>query len=76
MSNDLINLMRDRFDSLDRKLDALHETFKEHVNKDETYWKKLDQQEGQLRLVRWVSGSGIITGIGTAALWVYKKLAS
>jgi hypothetical protein len=41
--------------SLDAKLDS-------HITKDETYWQKIDQQEGAVGVWKWIAGLGGGTG--------------
>lgn len=43
-------------DRIDRKLE-------EHIGKDEDYWKRIDQQEGQLSLIKWLCGSISVSGL-------------
>lgn len=66
----VIELLRDRFDKLDTELNDLHTTLKDHTKIDERYWGKIDQQEAQLSLVKWVS-----SGVSGSALiaWLYAK---
>jgi fermentation-respiration switch protein FrsA (DUF1100 family) len=68
MDNQQFEMMRDRFDNLDHSMRTLNETMQDHVMKDEAYWKKLDQAEGQLSLIRWVMGGLSVSGL---MAWVF-----
>jgi hypothetical protein len=68
MDDQLLKLLLGRFDHLDMTLNEMKDTFKEHTAKDEVYWKRLDAQEAQLGLVKWVGGG--IGGSGLVA-WLY-----
>lgn len=61
---------RERFDTLDGKLDKLISSFEKHTEKDETYWKKIDRQHAQLRLIKWVMNS---SWVGALAAWFYQR---
>jgi hypothetical protein len=43
---------------------------RDHIEKDEAYWRRLDDQRAQLRLIKWVGGSGVL---GSVALWLWQK---
>lgn len=52
MDHQLLEFIRDRFDSLDEKFDRHMENFQEHIQEDVRYWKKIDQQYAQLSLLQ------------------------
>lgn len=70
MDNQAFELLMARFDKLDRTLSDMSEAFDQHVKKDEGYWLRLDQQEAQVNVFKWItsglSGSAIIA-------WLYEK---
>lgn len=70
MDHQLLELMRDRFDRVDSELTKLNDTLALHTAKDERYWTRIDTQEGQISLLKWM-GSGL--SISAAISWLYQK---
>lgn len=70
MDDQLIELIRDRFDSVDAKLNQQQASFELHAQNDEKYWKLIDEQQAQLSLIKWIS-----SGLSGSALlaWLYTK---
>ena len=68
MDDHIVELLRDRFDRLDKELAALNTTLKDHTVLDVMYWKKIDENEAQLSVFKWMTGS--ISGSALAA-WFY-----
>jgi RNA binding exosome subunit len=70
MEDQAFQLLMARFDKLDSTLSDMSASFDEHVKKDEGYWLRLDQQEAQVSVFKWItsglSGSAIIA-------WLYEK---
>jgi RNA binding exosome subunit len=70
MDDQAFRLLMSRFDTLDSTLSGMKESFDQHVKKDEGYWLRLDQQEAQVSVFKWItsglSGSAIIA-------WLYEK---
>lgn len=58
MDDQVLAMMRDRFDALDEKLTAMTAALQAHHEKDERYWLKIDQQQAQISLMRWLLGGG------------------
>lgn len=69
MDDQLINMIRDQFKVMNDKVDGLHDAVKEHVEKDERYWSKIDQQDGQMTLLKFLLGPGIVGFFG----WLYNQ---
>ena len=69
----IVEMLRDRFDAQDAVLQEIKTSIHEHVEKDETYWKQIDDQKAQLRLVKWLGGTGVV---GSAILWAWQKLVN
>jgi len=70
MDANLMELLRDRFDKLDAELSRMNDALQSHTAMDALYWKKIDANEAQLSLVKWL-GSGLS---GSALLaWLYNK---
>lgn len=65
----VVDMIRDQFRLMNEKVDGLHEIVQTHVDKDERYWAKIDQQEGQLMAVKLLLGPGIAAFIG----WIYNQ---
>ena len=63
MDEQLLELMRDRFDRLDNEMTSLNTTLKEHTEMDQRYWQKIDQQEAQISLIKWLGGSISMSGL-------------
>ncbi len=72
MDNQLFELLVDRFDRQDKVLMEIKDTIKEHVEKDEKYWKKIDVQEGQIKLLKGM-GTGFIAVLGYLEWWLFKR---
>ena len=70
MDEQIVELLRDRFDNLDRELKTINETIKDHVDTDTRYWKKIDQQEAQLSVVKWLTSGAAGTGL---LAWLYNQ---
>lgn len=70
MEEQIVDLLRDQFKTMNDKIDSLHSDVRSHVEKDERYWNKIDEQQGQIGLIKWL-GSGVS---GSALLaWLYNK---
>jgi hypothetical protein len=74
MDEQHIELIRDTikqgFENTNQKIDGMSEALSRHVEKDEVYWKKIDDQEAQIRLVKGVGGSGLVV---SAVAWLWQK---
>ncbi len=81
MDETQVNLIRDQFRSihdkiemsylnLDKKVDQIHADVREHIEKDEQYWVKIDENEAKISLLKWLfsgaSGSALLA-------WLYQK---
>lgn len=71
MDEQLLDMINRRFDSLDDTLKDLNTTMKDHVEKDERYWLKIDQQQAQISLMKWLLGGG--AGAALIAWFIDKK---
>lgn len=71
MDEQIVDLMRDQFKSLSEKIDTVHDAMQAHVDEDKRYWAKLDQQEGQVGLLKFILGA---SGLSAAATWIYNVL--
>jgi RNA binding exosome subunit len=71
VDNQIVEMLRDRFDSQDVVLQDIKESIRDHTEKDEAYWRQIDDQKAQLRLVKWLGGTSIA---GSAVLWAWHKL--
>ena len=71
MDQQLVEMIRDRFDRVDTALEEARATMHAHIEKDEQYWKQLDQQSGQISLLKWLGGGAGLTIIGK---WIYERL--
>ncbi len=70
MDNQAFELLMARFDKLDNTLCEMSTAFDEHVKKDEGYWLRLDQQDAQISVFKWISSG--LSGSAIAA-WLYEK---
>jgi len=70
MNDQAFELLMKRFDKIDDTLSEMKTSFDDHVVKDEGYWKRLDQQDAQITVFKWItsglSGSAIMA-------WLYEK---
>lgn len=70
MDEHTVNLIRDQLAAINRNTEALHRVVSEHVQKDERYWQKIDEQRGQVSTLKWLLGPGIAGFFG----WLYNTL--
>ena len=71
MDEQIVDLMRDQFKALSEKIDGVHDATRAHVDEDKRYWAKIEQQEGQVGMLRFIlSASGVLA----AAAWIYNVL--
>ncbi len=81
MDESQINLIRDQFKSihdkidmaygsLDQKVESIHHDVREHIEKDERYWAKIDENEAKIGLLKWMFSGGAGTGL---LAWLYSK---
>lgn len=70
LDEQIVTMLRDRFDSVDAKLREMSGSFDAHVEIDQAYWRKLDQQEAQVSVFKWIT-----SGLSGSALiaWLYEK---
>lgn len=71
MDEHIVDLMRDQFKALSDKIDGVHEAMQEHVTEDRRYWAKIEQQEGQVGLLKFILSA---SGVSAAAAWIYNVL--
>ena len=71
LNQQLFDMLRDRFDVIDASIKDVKSLIEVHTEKDEHYWKMIDDQQAQLRMVKWLS-----TGLSGSALtaWLWNKL--
>lgn len=72
MNDQVFDMIKQRFDAVDRKLDDARDAFKAHSDDDKKYWSIIDQQQTQLSLIRRVFW-GVISVLGTLGAWVGLK---
>ena len=70
MDQQIVQMIRDRFDGIDSKLDDASKVLKEHIAQDERYWRMIDEQRAQIALIKWLSGG--LSGSAILA-WLYAK---
>lgn len=68
LNSQIIDFIRDQFADIKSDISSLHDAMQVHVTKDETYWKKIDKQEGQLSVIKYLGGSAGASGV-LAWLW-------
>lgn len=74
MDEQVVQLLRDQFKLVNEKIDSLQETMQQHVTQDSEYWKRIDETQGQINMLKWIAGSGFGSGMVAAFIWVYDKL--
>lgn len=70
MDPQIFKLINARSDRQDESLDRIEHILVQHIDKDERYWKKIDVQEGQVDLLKWLFGGTITTLLGSAVAWI------
>ena len=73
LDEQVVQMIRDRFDRQDETLKRIETSRVEHADKDAGYWKQIDDQHAQLRLAKWVGGSG---AFAAATAWLYEFFKS
>jgi hypothetical protein len=79
MDDQIVDLMRDQFKLIHDKIDMTQKTVNDnidemkgslviHVDEDRRYWKAIDEQRGQLNLMKWLFPSG-----GVLIAWLWSK---
>jgi hypothetical protein len=64
----VVGMIRDSLERLENTCTGIREDMNAHADQDATYWKKIDQVEGQISLVKWFGGSVSISGLGA---WLF-----
>ena len=67
----VIKLIENQLNQLNDRLDIIHSDIKDHLYKDLEYWRKVDQQEAQLSLLRYLVG-GIPVVVG-GIIWMLER---
>lgn len=70
MDEHVVGMIRDSLERLEGTCQGIREDMQAHITKDEAYWQKIDQQEGQLSLIKWLSGGLSISGLGA---WLFSQ---
>lgn len=70
MDPQIFKLINDRSNKQDDTLERIETMLAEHIQKDEVYWRKIDVQEGQLGLLKWVFGGTVTTLAGSFIAWI------
>ena len=63
MDDHTINMIRDSLIDLKATCQGIREDMAKHAEVDAQYWKKVDQAEGQISLIKWIGGSLSISGL-------------
>ena len=67
----IFKMLTDRLESIDQNVRELVVALKEHSENDAKYWKKIDEQNAQISLLRWLRGGG---GFLLFMSWLKTKL--
>lgn len=74
MDDQVFHLVEQRADRQDASLEEIKSLIREHISKDEVYWRRIDIQDAQLTMLR-----RIILGVGAffatlfSALWSWMQ---
>jgi hypothetical protein len=63
-----IGMIRDSLSRIEANCNGIREDMQAHAEMDSEYWKKIDAMEGQISLIKWLSGSLSISGLGA---WLF-----
>ncbi len=58
MDEQVVGMIRDSLERLEQTCQGIREDFKDHVEADQVYWRKIDQQDGAVSVWKWVAGLG------------------
>lgn len=70
MNDQTFDLLKNVLESIDHRLEDIQNDLRDHVAKDEVYWKKIDVQEGQITLLKTIFGSTAFVGFVSGA-WAW-----
>lgn len=62
MDSQHFEMIRDSLSDLKETCHGIRQDMISHIEKDEVYWRKIDQTEGQLSLIKWIGGSLSLSG--------------
>lgn len=70
MDDQVFQLVTQRSDHQDAALEEIKTLLKEHISKDEIYWRKIDIQDAQLSMLKKIIlGMGAIMTTILSAFW-------
>lgn len=84
MDNEVVGLIRDRLESIDKqfgalstsvesRFDKLTETLEARHKENQEYHKKVTYHEGQLSTLKWLFGTTTVSWLGAVAAWFQTK---
>jgi len=50
-------------ETIDRKIDSLHEDLRTHVSKDEAMYGRVERHDTELRITKWLGGSAAASAL-------------
>ena len=65
MDKDHLEILLHSLRSIEDRCQNIQETMADHIEADQGYWKKVDQMEGQVSLIKWVVGAVGLGGLAT-----------
>lgn len=70
MDEQVVDMIRDSLNELKHTCNGIREDLKEHTAKDERYWSKIEQAEGQIKLLKWLGGGLSVSGL---MAWLFSQ---
>ena len=68
MDDQVVDMLRDHLGRIEDTCMGIREDLKSHTEKDAEYWQKIDEQQGQISLIKWLGGSLSLSGLGA---WLF-----
>ena len=70
MEPEVVRMISEQLSQLHDTCQGIRDDMQSHAEKDSLYWQKIDQQQGQLSLLKWMAG-----GLSTSGLlaWIYSN---
>jgi hypothetical protein len=72
MDEQIVGMIRDSLERLEGTCHGIREDMAAHQARDEEYWKLLDQQQGQISMIKVIGGvlgGGVAIWEGVKNLW-------
>jgi len=70
MEPEVVRMISGQLQQLHETCQGIRDDMQAHAEKDSTYWQKIDQQEGQISLIKLMAGGLSASGL---VAWLYSN---